>query len=85
MSFRSSSTGAAAFALVFGRAVVFAGSRDGENFGSGDAVTTQDIRDVAEVVVIVVGIPGLAALGRRLGRARSGNGGGLAGGARAGR
>jgi hypothetical protein len=46
MSFRSSSTGAAAFALVFGRAVVFAGSRDGENFGSGDAVTTQDIRDV---------------------------------------
>ncbi len=30
MSFRPSSTGAAAFALVFGRAVVFAGSRDGK-------------------------------------------------------
>src|SRR4029077_3667610 len=79
MSFRSSSTGAAGFALVFGRAVVFAGSRDGENFGSGDAVTTQDIRDVTEIVVIVVGVPGLATLGRGLGRARGRYGGGRAG------
>src|SRR6266487_2149512 len=51
-----------------------ANGRERKNFGSGDAVTTQDIRDVTEIIVV-----GVTGLGRGFGRARGRPGGGRAG------